>query len=141
MRTAHAPPTAASVAILANVPAMPTSRGAVLRVNGCPARANTNGRTGRMHGLTIVNAPPRKAKTAMIISVSVSLAGLETHFDVHAHLHRLTILHGRAEPPLLQRANRILIQFPGKRSNNPDNLRNAVFLDYRVEYDSSGARM
>src|SRR5206468_13029093 len=62
MRTAHAPPTAASVAIPENVTAMPASRGAVLRVNGCPARANTNGRTGRMHGLRIVNPPPRKAK-------------------------------------------------------------------------------
>src|SRR5262245_49996136 len=61
-RTAHAPPTAASVPITANVSAMPTSSGNVLRAKDCPCRANTNGSTGRMHGLMIVSAPPRKAR-------------------------------------------------------------------------------
>ena len=54
-----APPTAASVATPAKVNAMPTSIGSPLRRNGCSARANTNGSTGRMHGLTIVSTPPK----------------------------------------------------------------------------------
>ena len=50
--TAHAPPTAASVATAANVTAIPMSRGSPLRTNGWSARAKTKGSTGRMHGLT-----------------------------------------------------------------------------------------
>src|SRR6266699_646170 len=65
---------------------------------------------------------------------------IESHFDVHAHLHGVTIFHGGAEPPLLQRADRILIQLPGKRSDNADNPGDSVFLDYRVEHDGSGLR-
>src|SRR5262245_19505643 len=60
-RTAHAPPTAASVAMPANVTAMPANIGRVLRAKDFPGCANTNGSTGRMHGLMIVSAPPRKA--------------------------------------------------------------------------------
>src|SRR5690349_8044371 len=50
-RTAHAPPTAASVAMPAKVTAIPTSIGSVLRAKDLPGFANTNGSTGRMHGL------------------------------------------------------------------------------------------
>ncbi|VWC41851.1 hypothetical protein BLA6860_07050 [Burkholderia lata] len=53
------PPTAASVATTANVSAMPASSGRPVRTNGWSARANTNGSTGRMHGLRIVSTPPR----------------------------------------------------------------------------------
>ncbi len=60
-RTTQPPPTAASVATAANVNAMPTSMGSTLRTNGCPARAKTNGNTGRTHGLRIVNTPPKYA--------------------------------------------------------------------------------
>jgi hypothetical protein len=58
-RTAQPPPTAASVATIANVAAIPASIGRVLRRKLRPARANTKGSTGRMHGLTIVRTPPR----------------------------------------------------------------------------------
>ena len=47
------------VATAAKVSAMPTSIGAPLRRNGRSARANTNGSTGRMHGLRMVSTPPR----------------------------------------------------------------------------------
>jgi hypothetical protein len=57
--TAQPPPSAASVATAAKVAAMPTSIGSVLRRKGWPARAKTNGRTGRMQGLTMVRTPPR----------------------------------------------------------------------------------
>jgi hypothetical protein len=57
--TAQAPPTAASDATAANIAAMPSSIGTVLRQNERSARANTKGRTGRMHGLTMVRIPPR----------------------------------------------------------------------------------
>src|SRR5262249_38521823 len=60
-RTAHAPPTAASVAIPANVTAIPTSMGSVLRAKDLPGFANTNGSTGRMQGLMMASAPPRNA--------------------------------------------------------------------------------
>jgi hypothetical protein len=56
--TTQPPPTAANVATSANVIAIPASRGKPLRMNGCPVRAKTKGRTGRMHGLTIVSTPP-----------------------------------------------------------------------------------
>jgi hypothetical protein len=58
-RTAQPPPTAASVATIAKVSAMPTSSGSVLRMKLPPARAKTNGSTGRMHGLTMVSMPPK----------------------------------------------------------------------------------
>lgn len=58
-RIAHPPPTAARVATIANVPAMPPSKGKVLRMKLRSARANTNGSTGRMHGLRMVRMPPR----------------------------------------------------------------------------------
>ena len=58
-RTAHPPPTAASVATTAKVAAMPASKGRVLRAKLRSARANTNGSTGRMQGLTMVSTPPR----------------------------------------------------------------------------------
>ena len=57
--TAQPPPTAASVATPAKVAAMPTSKGSELRRNERFARANTNGRTGRMQGLRMVSTPPR----------------------------------------------------------------------------------
>ncbi len=57
--TTQCPPTAASVATAAKVSAMPMSIGRPLRANGRSARANTNGSTGRMHGLTMVSTPPR----------------------------------------------------------------------------------
>ncbi|MNL34223.1 hypothetical protein D3C87_1561860 [compost metagenome] len=56
---AQLPPTAASVATAQKVAAIPVSRGSVLRRNGCPARAKTKGRMGRIQGLRIVSAPPR----------------------------------------------------------------------------------
>ena len=59
--TAQPPPTAASVATIAKVAAIPASIGSVLRMKLPPARANTNGRTGRMHGLTMVSTPPKYA--------------------------------------------------------------------------------
>ncbi len=46
------------MATAAKVSAMPASIGSVLRTKGWPARANTNGSTGRMHGLRMVSAPP-----------------------------------------------------------------------------------
>ena len=57
--TTHPPPTAASVATAVNVAAIPMRRGSPLRTKGRSARAKTKGRTGRMHGLTIVSTPPR----------------------------------------------------------------------------------
>ena len=57
--TAQPPPTAASVATIAKVSAIPISIGSVLRRKLPPARAKTNGSTGRMHGLTMVSTPPR----------------------------------------------------------------------------------
>ena len=58
-RTAQPPPTAASVATMAKVAAMPASIGSVLLTKLRSARAKTKGSTGRMHGLTIVRIPPR----------------------------------------------------------------------------------
>jgi hypothetical protein len=58
-RTAQPPPTAASVATMAKVNAIPASMGSVLRAKLRPVRAKTKGSTGRMHGLTIVRMPPR----------------------------------------------------------------------------------
>ncbi len=58
-RTAQPPPNAASVATIAKVAAIPASIGSVLRAKLRSARANTNGSTGRMHGLNMVRAPPR----------------------------------------------------------------------------------
>ena len=55
----HWLPTAARLATTVKVSAMPSSSGSVLRRNGRSARANTNGSTGRMHGLSRVSAPPR----------------------------------------------------------------------------------
>ena len=46
-RTAQPPPTAASVATMAKVTAIPASKGRVLRAKLRSARANTNGRTGQ----------------------------------------------------------------------------------------------
>jgi len=58
-RTAQPPPTAARVATIAKVAAIPASIGSVLRTNGRSARAKTKGSTGRMHGLRIVRMPPK----------------------------------------------------------------------------------
>jgi len=60
---AQLPPTATSIATPANATTIPASMGKVPLAKGCPARVNTNGSTGRMQGLTIVNSPPRKATT------------------------------------------------------------------------------
>jgi len=57
--TTQLPPTAASVATAAKVSPMPTSNGKPLRTKGWSVRENTNGSTGRMQGLSMVNAPPR----------------------------------------------------------------------------------
>ena len=57
--TAQLPPTAASVATAAKVAAMPTSIGRTLRAKGWPAREKTNGRIGRIQGLTMVSTPAR----------------------------------------------------------------------------------
>ena len=57
--TAQPPPTAARLATPAKVMAMPPSKGRPLFMNGRSARAKTKGSTGRMHGLTMVSAPPR----------------------------------------------------------------------------------
>ncbi|MCY1412851.1 hypothetical protein D9M71_282690 [compost metagenome] len=57
--TTQLPPTAARVATRVKVNAMPPSSGPPLRQNGSPVRANTNGSTGRMHGLRMVSTPPR----------------------------------------------------------------------------------
>src|SRR4051812_18988769 len=67
MWTAQEPPTAANVATAAKVSVIPASRGSPLFKNGCSARANTNGSTGRMHGLRIVSMPPRKTRTISVI--------------------------------------------------------------------------
>ena len=58
-RTAQPPPTAASVATMAKVAAMPVSKGKVLRRKLRSARAKTNGSTGRIHGLRMVRMPPK----------------------------------------------------------------------------------
>src|SRR5258706_2118829 len=42
---------------------MPASSGRPLRAKGWSARENTNGSTGKMHGLRMVSAPPRYART------------------------------------------------------------------------------
>ena len=55
----HWLPTAARLATTVKVSAMPSSSGSVLRRKGRSARANTNGSTGRMQGLSRVSAPPR----------------------------------------------------------------------------------
>ena len=47
------------VATIAKVAAIPASIGSVERTKDRSARANTNGSTGRMHGLRIVRIPPR----------------------------------------------------------------------------------
>src|SRR5580658_3167894 len=78
-RTAQEPPTAASVATPAKVSAMPISSGSVLVANERPPRANTNGSTGRMQGLTIVSAPPRNAKRARIIEIYLLLQTRDRH--------------------------------------------------------------
>ena len=65
--TAQLPPTAASVATTANVSAIPTNNGKAPRAKPRSARANTNGSTGRMQGLTIVSMPPKKARSAISI--------------------------------------------------------------------------
>ena len=57
--TAQPPPTAARLATPAKVIAIPPSSGRPLFTNGWSARAKTKGSTGRMHGLTMVSAPPR----------------------------------------------------------------------------------
>src|SRR6478736_953323 len=69
-RTAQAPPTAARVAMAANVTAMPASSGSVPRAKERCCRANTNGNTGRMHGLRMVSAPPRNARASSSMLVS-----------------------------------------------------------------------
>ncbi|MEI9886309.1 MAG: hypothetical protein WDN08_07360 [Rhizomicrobium sp.] len=56
---AQLPPSVASVAMTAKVSAMPSSSGNPERRKGRSARANTNGKTGRMQGLTMVRTPPR----------------------------------------------------------------------------------
>jgi hypothetical protein len=48
--------------------------GKVLRTKGCPARANTKGRMGRMQGLRMVSAPPRYAMIRSVIIVSFKIA-------------------------------------------------------------------
>ena len=57
--TAQLPPTAASVATALKVAAMPTNIGKTLRAKGRPAREKTNGRMGRIQGLTMVSTPAR----------------------------------------------------------------------------------
>jgi hypothetical protein len=57
--TAQLPPTAASVATAAKVAAMPASIGRTLRAKGWPAREKTNGRIGRIQGLTMVSTPAK----------------------------------------------------------------------------------
>ncbi len=49
---------AASEATPAKVIAMPSNSGRPLRTKGWSERANTNGSTGRMHGLRMVSTPP-----------------------------------------------------------------------------------
>jgi hypothetical protein len=56
--TAQPLPTAASVATPAKLIAMPSNSGRPLRTKGWSERANTNGSTGRMHGLRMVSTPP-----------------------------------------------------------------------------------
>jgi hypothetical protein len=57
--TTQPPAMAAKVATTANVSAIPASIGNPFRKNGRSARANTNGSTGRMHGLMMPrNAAP-----------------------------------------------------------------------------------
>jgi hypothetical protein len=51
-----------------NARATPSSNGSPLFTNGWSERANTNGSTGRMHGLTMVKAPPRYARGKRIIA-------------------------------------------------------------------------
>src|SRR5882757_6787877 len=68
-RTAQDPPTAASVAIAANVMAMPASMGRPLVRNFCSDRANTKGITGRMQGLKMVSTPPKYTNNAMVMGL------------------------------------------------------------------------
>src|SRR5262245_66352489 len=67
---------------------MPASVGSPLRTKERSARANTNGTTGRMHGLTIVSTPPTYATTNRSMGgsgLSLRLDRLEGHrHTVHA---------------------------------------------------------
>src|SRR5262245_29487264 len=49
---------------------MPTSKGSPPRRNGTPVRVNTNGSTGRMHGLRIVSTPPKNASASRTIATT-----------------------------------------------------------------------
>ena len=65
---------AAAVAMSAaavNAIARPTSIGAISRAKLRPARANTSGMMGRMHGLRIVSTPPRNASSSIVMSHSL----------------------------------------------------------------------
>ncbi len=57
--TAQFPATEAREATAAKARHRPISMGRPLCTNLRSARANTNGRTGRMQGLTMVSTPPR----------------------------------------------------------------------------------
>jgi hypothetical protein len=61
-RAAQPPPKAAKVATAAKVAAMPISMGKPRRKKDLSELAKTKGSTGRMHGLAMVSAPPRKAR-------------------------------------------------------------------------------
>src|SRR5260370_16164910 len=74
-RTAQAPPTAAKVAMPANVTAIPANRGNPLVRNVCSYRAKTNCNTGRMQGLNMVSTPPRNTRSTNVISSNVRICG------------------------------------------------------------------
>ena len=71
-RTAHAPPTAARVAIPAKVAAIPASMGNPFVRNLCSERANTKGSTGSMHGLNMVSTPPKNTKRTTVMCCTLS---------------------------------------------------------------------
>src|SRR5437016_4926544 len=58
------------VATPANATAIPARRGSPSLRNDWLARENTNGRTGKMHGLMMVSIPPRYARTNWIMLCS-----------------------------------------------------------------------
>src|SRR6516225_2559815 len=71
------------------------------------------------------------------IWISLTWLGREVDCDIHSHLYRHAILHGRAESPLFERVDGLLVEFPIQRLDNSNDLRNTVFWYDRVKNDAA----
>ncbi len=110
---AQLPPSVASVAMAAKVSAMPSSSGNPERTKGWSARAKTNGRTGRMHGLTIVRTPPRydnNSKTKGDTPCRRLYCAIATPSVRYARAAPNSVVSG-----YISRRNRRVRQFPSQR--------------------------